>query len=168
MRTRESLVARPWVVDDFDAVLEQLLGHCYSKALVFVDNAGSDVILGVLLLYTLGLMLLYSYTALTLSLPHTCCKRRSRWFPTAGILPLARALTQRGTQVILTANSVHSINDVTATELTDILRRAAALDPVIRRAVAEEALTVTESGNDLPVLNLLHVRQFCSALFFED
>ena len=46
-KTRESLVARPWVVDDLDDAL-QYFGHSSPRnAVMFCDNAGSDVILGV-------------------------------------------------------------------------------------------------------------------------
>ena len=44
--TRAGLVDRPWAVDDLDQVLQCLQRKHYSKALLFVDNAGSDVILG--------------------------------------------------------------------------------------------------------------------------
>ena len=50
------------------------------------------------------------------------------------MLPLARELLQRGTEVILAANSVHSINDVTAAELRGILTEAATLDPILNHA----------------------------------
>jgi hypothetical protein len=50
------------------------------------------------------------------------------------MLPLARELIQRGTAVVLAANSVHSINDVTAVELRSILTAAAKLDPILDRA----------------------------------
>lgn len=44
--TRSSLVERPWAVDDLDRILQSWQSKQYSKALLFVDNAGSDVILG--------------------------------------------------------------------------------------------------------------------------
>ena len=44
--TRSSLVSRPWAVDDLDRILQQWQHKQYMKALLFVDNAGSDVILG--------------------------------------------------------------------------------------------------------------------------
>ena len=33
-------------MDDLDAVLQQFQSKQYRKALIFVDNAGSDVVLG--------------------------------------------------------------------------------------------------------------------------
>ncbi len=42
---------RPWLVDDYDALAEDLAGAPptkWGKAVVFVDNAGSDLVLGVM------------------------------------------------------------------------------------------------------------------------
>ena len=75
----------------------------------------------------------------------------------AGMLPFARELLRRGTQVVLAANSMPSINDVTAAELSSIVKRAAEVDKPLARAVAEQTLMVVESGNDLPVIDLAQV-----------
>lgn len=77
----------------------------------------------------------------------------------AGMLPLARELLRRGTAVVLAANSVPSINDVTAAELAEVAREAASLDKVLDRALAEGTLQVMPSGNDLPVIDLRRVRR---------
>jgi type II pantothenate kinase len=45
-RTRNGLPKRPWLVDDFDALHASLTGPPHFKAVVFVDNAGADVVLG--------------------------------------------------------------------------------------------------------------------------
>lgn len=49
-KVRQSLDGkRPWLVDHFDAFADRLLsGDGYKKALFFMDNAGSDAVLGVL------------------------------------------------------------------------------------------------------------------------
>lgn len=73
------------------------------------------------------------------------------------MLPFARELTRSGTQVILVANSVPSINDITATELEQVINKAAELDPVLRRALQEDILQVVASGSDLPVIDLRKV-----------
>ena len=73
------------------------------------------------------------------------------------MLPLARELLQRGTAVVLAANSRPSINDITAEELRDVVARTAAQDRVLARALDEEALKVVPSGNDLPVIDLRKV-----------
>lgn len=45
--TRDKLLPRPWAVDDLDALLQHWkAAQPYHKALLFVDNAGSDVVLG--------------------------------------------------------------------------------------------------------------------------
>jgi uncharacterized protein with ATP-grasp and redox domains len=46
-QTRKTLAARPWLIDDFDAMTERFLnGPRHRKAVFFVDNAGSDFLLG--------------------------------------------------------------------------------------------------------------------------
>lgn len=54
--TRSSLVGRPWAVDDLDRILQSWQHRQYRKAILFVDNAGSDVILGALLRQSLFLL----------------------------------------------------------------------------------------------------------------
>ncbi len=45
--TRATLSPRPWLFDDFDAFVERLLnGPVHRKAIFFIDNAGSDFMLG--------------------------------------------------------------------------------------------------------------------------
>lgn len=73
------------------------------------------------------------------------------------MLPLASELLQRGTAVVLAANSRPSINDITADELHAVVQRAAAADAILGRAVDEQMLTVIPSGNDLPVIDLRKV-----------
>jgi uncharacterized protein with ATP-grasp and redox domains len=46
---RETLSPRPWLIDDFDALSARLLtGPRHKKAVFFIDNAGSDFLLGAL------------------------------------------------------------------------------------------------------------------------
>lgn len=45
--TRDNLLPRPWAVDDLDKLLKAWEHRRYRKAVIFVDNAGSDVILGI-------------------------------------------------------------------------------------------------------------------------
>ncbi|CAL5434433.1 unnamed protein product [Camellia sinensis] len=93
-RMSRKKMQRPWRVDDFDLFKERMLGSGdkkpppHKRALLFVDNSGVDVILG--------------------------------------MLPLARELLRRGTEVVvLVANSLPVLNDVTAMELPDIVAEAA-------------------------------------------
>jgi type II pantothenate kinase len=45
--TRANIVKRPWLIDDFDEFSGRMLaGPVHRKAVFFVDNAGSDLLLG--------------------------------------------------------------------------------------------------------------------------
>ncbi|GJP44935.1 hypothetical protein CLOM_g4333 [Closterium sp. NIES-68] len=95
-RMSRDKMKRPWRVDDFDAFHQRWQQRPYSKALLFVDNAGADVVLG--------------------------------------MLPLAREMLRAGMNVVLVANSLPAINDVTAEELTAVVAEAAKQCPVLRAA----------------------------------
>ena len=69
----------------------------HRRAIVFVDNAGCDIVLGV--------------------------------------MPFARYLLQRGTEVVLAANSLPALNDITHRELCGLVDAIAQNDGVVRRAV---------------------------------
>lgn len=45
---RSKLAPRPWLIDDLDAWLARWRSRPHASALLFVDNAGSDVLLGML------------------------------------------------------------------------------------------------------------------------
>lgn len=45
---RSRLKSRPWLVDDLDAWLDRLNSRTYRAAVLFVDNAGPDIVLGML------------------------------------------------------------------------------------------------------------------------
>ncbi|HEY7119929.1 MAG TPA: ARMT1-like domain-containing protein [Tepidisphaeraceae bacterium] len=44
--TRKKLPARPWLIDDYDAFAARVLQRNYRKVCFFIDNAGSDFVLG--------------------------------------------------------------------------------------------------------------------------
>jgi uncharacterized protein with ATP-grasp and redox domains len=46
--SRAAIPSRPWLIDDFDRLSARLAGPAHRKAVFFVDNAGSDFMLGVL------------------------------------------------------------------------------------------------------------------------
>ncbi|XP_053997146.1 4'-phosphopantetheine phosphatase [Hylaeus anthracinus] len=71
-----------------------------------------------------------------------------------GILPFARDLLLRGTKVILCANSMPALNDVTYPELVVTLRDAAKLCRVIRHALKENRLIAMETAQAGPCLDL--------------
>ncbi|KAI8017878.1 Pantothenate kinase 2 [Camellia lanceoleosa] len=109
-RMSRKKMQRPWRVDDFDLFKERMLGSGdkkpppHKRALLFVDNSGADVILG--------------------------------------MLPLARELLRRGTEVVLVANSLPALNDVTAIELPGIVAEAAKHCDILRRAAEAGGLLV--------------------------
>jgi len=114
----QNLVSRPWVIDDLDAFKSKWTKKSWEKAVIFVDNSGADVILG--------------------------------------ILPFARELLRRGTKVILAANDMPSINDVTYPELIEIINKLKDADGKLAGVDASNLL-VANSGNDLPVIDLSSV-----------
>jgi type II pantothenate kinase len=46
--TRKTLPPRPWLIDDYDQLAQRCLSHGHRKAVFFIDNAGSDFLLGAL------------------------------------------------------------------------------------------------------------------------
>ncbi|XP_011879883.1 PREDICTED: pantothenate kinase 4 isoform X2 [Vollenhovia emeryi] len=71
-----------------------------------------------------------------------------------GIIPFARDLLQRGTKVILCANSKPALNDVTYPELVIILRDIAKICNVIKQALEDNTLIVMETAQTGPCLDL--------------
>ncbi|CAN1289439.1 Damage-control phosphatase At2g17340 [Linum perenne] len=75
-----------------------------------------------------------------------------------GILPFARELLRRGTQVVLAANDLPSINDITYHELIEIISKLKDENGKLDGVNASNLL-VANSGNDLPVIDLASVSQ---------
>ncbi|CAI0471302.1 unnamed protein product [Linum tenue] len=75
-----------------------------------------------------------------------------------GILPFARELLRRGTQVVLAANDLPSINDVTYHELIEIISKLKDEKGMLE-GVDTSNLLIANSGNDLPVIDLASVSQ---------
>ncbi|KAH8510158.1 hypothetical protein H0E87_007907 [Populus deltoides] len=75
-----------------------------------------------------------------------------------GILPFARELLRCGSQVVLAANDMPSINDVTYTELIEIIAKLKDENGQLM-GVDMSNLLVANSGNDLPVIDLTRVSQ---------
>ncbi|KAH9303471.1 hypothetical protein KI387_015054, partial [Taxus chinensis] len=44
----ENLLPRPWVIDDLDAFKLSWMRKSWKKAVIFVDNSGADIVLGIL------------------------------------------------------------------------------------------------------------------------
>ncbi|KAG5394262.1 hypothetical protein IGI04_024225 [Brassica rapa subsp. trilocularis] len=120
LATSQNLVPKPWVIDDLDSFQSNWFKNHWKKAVIFVDNSGADIILG--------------------------------------ILPFAREMLRRGMQVVLAANDLPAINDVTYTELTEILSQLKDEDGQLI-GVDTSNLLVANSGNDLAVIDLSRVSQ---------
>lgn len=116
----QNLVPRPWVIDDLDAFIAKWSKKPWRKAVIFVDNSGADIVLG--------------------------------------ILPFARELLRCGTQVVLAANDLPSINDVTYPELIDIVSELKDNHGKLA-GVDTSNLFIANSGNDLPVIDLTRISQ---------
>ncbi|KAK7354053.1 hypothetical protein VNO80_19509 [Phaseolus coccineus] len=137
-RMSRNKMCRPWRVDDFDDFKERMLGARnkknprHKRALLFVDNSGADIVLG--------------------------------------MLPLARELLRRGTEVVLVANSLPALNDVTAMELPDIIAEAAKHCDILRRAAEVGGLLVdamintsNSSKENSPSVPLMVVENGCGS-----
>ncbi|KAI3795643.1 hypothetical protein L1987_38299 [Smallanthus sonchifolius] len=116
----QNIVPRPWVIDDLDAFISKWGKKPWKKAVIFVDNSGADIILG--------------------------------------ILPFARELRRCGTKVVLAANDLPSINDVTYHELLEIISKLMDENGQLM-GVDTQNLLIANSGNDLPVIDLSSVAQ---------
>ncbi|MED6189731.1 hypothetical protein PIB30_098831 [Stylosanthes scabra] len=116
----EKLVPRPWIIDDLDTFKMNWSKKKWKKVIIFVDNSGADIILG--------------------------------------ILPFARELLRRGSQVVLAANDLPSINDVTYSELIEIISKLRDGEGFLA-GVSTSNLLIANSGNDLPVIDLRKVSQ---------
>ena len=113
-----SLKPRPWGLDELDAARHAGV----RRAVLFVDNAGADVVLG--------------------------------------MLPLARELARHGAEVLIGANDLPSLNDITAGELTGLI----AGDPAFGPLLASGRLRVMSTGSADPLIDLTALDPaFCAA-----
>ncbi|MCO5574224.1 hypothetical protein L7F22_028006 [Adiantum nelumboides] len=117
----EKLLPRPWVIDDLEQFKLRWLRKTWKEVVIFVDNAGSDVVLG--------------------------------------ILPFARELLRGGSRVILAANDLPALNDITYLELVEIISKVKEIKngKELFYGVDAQNLLVVNSGNDLPVIDLSRV-----------
>uniref|UniRef100_A0A0R3TIQ1 4'-phosphopantetheine phosphatase n=1 Tax=Rodentolepis nana TaxID=102285 RepID=A0A0R3TIQ1_RODNA len=71
-----------------------------------------------------------------------------------GVLPFVVECLSWGSKVILTANSVPAINDVTYRELLFLLNEVAGLEPRLRKALDSGILMCVDNGQSSPCLDL--------------
>ncbi len=117
--TLAKLRPRPWLIDDLDNWLQRWAQPPHRSAVLFVDNAGCDIVLG--------------------------------------MIPFARELLRRGTDVLLTANSKPSLNDVTHDDLTALIAQVSEHDAILADALVDGRLELVASGNDLPLIDLCRI-----------
>ena len=118
----EVLAPRPWLIDNFDLLWAHVSAAGsppWRTAVVFVDNAGGDFILGV--------------------------------------VPMVKALAVGGTRVILAANELPSLNDLTAEEVRSVLGDLAGIDGALDLLLRDGMIDVVSSGCDLPMIDLADV-----------
>jgi len=110
---RARLKPRPWLIDDLDRLMQRLLeGPPHRKAVFFVDNAGSDFMLGA--------------------------------------LPMMRWLAQRGTHIVLAANELPTLNDMTIEEARRWWPRICSAEP----SLAALPFQLVSTGTAEPLLDL--------------
>ena len=61
------------------------------------------------------------------------------------MLPLAREFLRYGVEVVLCANSLPAINDITAAELRELIQKLAELCPMIKVHLTKHALQICGS-----------------------
>ena len=134
-RTRDELPPRPWLVDDFDAFSRRWLeGPPFRRAVLLVDNAGADVVLGML---PLARELLRGSGPADMAAPPAAADARP--------------------SVILSANTLPTLNDITHPELVQLMQQAAALDPILAGGLADGRLELVPSGNAWPLMDMRQV-----------
>ncbi|KAJ3190165.1 hypothetical protein HDU85_000456 [Gaertneriomyces sp. JEL0708] len=121
-QTAQLKVGRPPQFNQLPALKRRLMdGPPYKKAVIFVDNSGADILLG--------------------------------------IIPFARYLLGKGTDVILAANTNPSVNDITVGELRDILDRMSNFDEKVYSAWKDGRLTAVGTGSGSPCLDFSRVSE---------
>ncbi|MGQ9651771.1 MAG: ARMT1-like domain-containing protein [Phycisphaerae bacterium] len=117
---------RPWFIDHADAVRDRIMSpRRWRQALFFVDNAGTDIVLGV--------------------------------------VPLVRELARAGTRVVLAANSLPALNDITIHELNPLLDRLSQQDPVLADLRRSEMIATVANGSNSPLIDLGRISDVCNA-----
>jgi len=74
-----------------------------------------------------------------------------------GLMPLARELALCGTKIVLAANELPSLNDVTADEAAQQVELLAAIDADLAALLSAGMFEVVSTGNDVPLIDLSSV-----------
>ncbi len=113
--TRGALSPRPWLIDDYDRLATRLLKHVHYKAVFFIDNAGSDFLLGA--------------------------------------VPFIRWMARRGTRVVIAANELPTLNDMTIHDVLQWWPRVVKIQSDLRSLPIERCST----GTGDPLIDLSQV-----------
>lgn len=76
-----------------------------------------------------------------------------------GVLPFARELLIQGSHVILCANSLPSLNDLTFPELKSYTYKAAQCCKILSNSLVNNQLILSENGQKGPCLDLKNLTQ---------
>jgi type II pantothenate kinase len=71
-----------------------------------------------------------------------------------GVMPFCRLLAQRGSRVILAANRLPALNDMTVAEVKSLLPRLQAVDPLLDNLVKNGRILAIDSGGTAPLIDL--------------
>ena len=74
-----------------------------------------------------------------------------------GVMPFVRELAAHGMQIVLAANELPTLNDVTADEAVKILSQLADLDDELASYISAGLFEVVSTGNDIPLIDLAEV-----------
>lgn len=79
-----------------------------------------------------------------------------------GCIPLARQLAIWGSRVVLAANDLPSLNDVTLPELQRVQRELSERDSTLRRLLKTDRIATVGTGNDAPLIDLSKISDECN------
>jgi type II pantothenate kinase len=74
-----------------------------------------------------------------------------------GVMPFCRLLAKRGTRVLIAANRLPALNDMTVAEVKALLPRLCAVDPVLEDLVKRGRIAAIDSGGIAPLIDLREV-----------
>ncbi len=76
-----------------------------------------------------------------------------------GVMPLARELALAGTKIVLAANELPSLNDITADETVVVLENLARVDEDLATLISASMFEVVSTGNGSPLIDLSEVSE---------
>jgi damage-control phosphatase, subfamily II, stand-alone protein len=76
-----------------------------------------------------------------------------------GVLPFCRLLARAGTRVLIAANRLPALNDITVGEIRALLPRLQAVDPTLDGLVRSGHLAAIDSGNTVPLIDLREISE---------